>query len=356
MNKVIKQKTINKSDISRILIRSTNWVGDVVMTIPALKAVRENFPTSSISVLARPWVIPLIANHPAVDTVIPLIKGKGFLSDFAEVIRTAGLIRGRRFDLAILFQNAFEAALIAYLGGIRFRVGYNADGRRFLLSHAIIRDDEIMKAHQVDYYLSILRTMGWSAQTTDPELYIHENDKEAIRSILSANGIKRDDILLGLSPGAVFGPAKRWPPERFAFIGDRAAEKWGAKVLVMGSRGEEDICKVVCQSMRYSQLNLCGDTTLGEVTALIERCHFFVTNDSGLMHIAAALNVPMVAIFGSTDPSATGPRSRKARIVRHQMECAPCLKPECPRDYRCMLGIEAEEVWKEMKILRETLS
>lgn len=353
MIRVAGQKPIDKSKISRILVRATNWVGDVVMTIPAIEAIRENFPESTLSVLARPWVIPLLENHSAVNEVLPLKKRGGYLADLVEIIRVAGLIRGLRFDLAILFQNAFEAALLAYLGGIRFRIGYNTDGRRFLLSHAVIRNDEILKLHQVEYYLSILRAMGWEARTKNPFLFVAKKDMESIQSLLLSKGVKRNDFLLGLSPGAIYGPAKRWPPERFAAIGDWAIERWRAKVLIMGSQGEKDICMVVCKSMKHISLNLCGETTLGQAMALINRCDLFVTNDSGLMHIAAALNVPVVAIFGSTDPVATGPRSQKARIVKHQIDCSPCLKHECPIDFHCMLDIEPDEVWNEMEILME---
>jgi len=167
--------------------------------------------------------------------------------------------------------------------------------------------------------------------------------------------MKEGDFLLGLSPGAIFGPAKRWPAERFAAIGDWSVERWGAKVLVLGSKAEKDICMTVCKSMKHPSVNLCGTTTLGEAMALIKSCHFFVSNDSGLMHVAAALDVPMVAIFGSTNPDATGPRSRKARIVRRQTDCSPCLKPDCPVGYHCLQAIEPDDVWNEMVILRESL-
>ncbi len=355
MLKVTSRKPIDKSKINRILIRATNWVGDVVMTIPALEAVKDNFPASTLMVLARPSVIPLFANHPAVSQVLPIRKGRGQLTDLVEIIRVAHMIRRYKFDLAILFQNAFEAALLTFLGGIRFRVGYNTDGRRFLLSHAVIRNDKVLRLHQVEYYLSLLKAMGWTAKSKDSRLFIAEKDVETMRSLLLSKGIGEDDFLLGLSPGAVFGPAKRWPAERFAFTGDRAGKRWGAKVVVLGSEEEKDIGMVLCKSMKHAPLNLCGMTTIGEAMALIKRCNFFVTNDSGLMHIADALSVPMVAIFGSTDPVITGPRSKKARIVKHRIDCSPCLKPECHVGYRCMLDIEPEEVWKDMEILKEKL-
>lgn len=353
--KVIGKQKIDKATVRRILVRATNWVGDAVMTLPALEAIRENFPGSSITVLGKLWMLPLLENHPAVDRVITLRKEGPYLADFVEMIRVIGKIRRQRFDLAILFQNAFEAALLAYLGRAGFRLGYNTDGRGFLLSHRIIRNDEVLKVHQVEYYLSILRAMDWEAGSRDPSLYVDKKYIEDARRMMDSNGIKQDDFLMGLSPGAIFGEAKRWPPERFARIGDWAAERWGAKVVVMGSQKEMDICKVLTDSMNHRPVNLCGRTSLSEAMGVISLCRFFVTNDSGLMHMAAALDVPTVAVFGSTDPVATGPRGRKTRIVKHDIECAPCLKPTCPTDFSCMMSIEPEEVWEVMDALREDI-
>jgi heptosyltransferase-2 len=344
---------IDKSQIHRILVRGTNWIGDVVMSLPSLEAVRANFPGRKISVLAKPWVAPLYESHPAVDEVLPYQRATWFPRGLADIIGTALRLRRQNFDLAILFQNAFEAALLAFLAGIRYRVGYNTDARAFLLSHSISRDPEVMKQHQVEYYLSILRSMGWEAPAKDPVLHIVPKDEETAEKLLASHGISSHDFLLGLSPGATYGPAKRWPAERFAVIADWAAERWGAKVLLMGSDAETELCKALSQKMKRKALNLSGRTTLGEAMALIKRSQFFVCNDSGLMHLAAALNVPTVAIFGSTDGVATGPRGKYARIVRERVECSPCLEPECPfGHYRCMLNITAARVWEELESLR----
>ncbi|MDB9822861.1 lipopolysaccharide heptosyltransferase II [Deltaproteobacteria bacterium] len=346
---------INKSEINRILIRATNWVGDVVMTLPALEAVKDCFPESTVTVLAKPWVMPLFKSHPMVDDVLPLGKGEGLFTGLAEIRRVIFQIRRQRFDLAILFQNAFEAALIAYLCGIKYRVGYNTDHRTLLLSHALRKDDKIMSCHQVEYYLNLLRAMGCNAKLKDPELFVFEEYESIILSTLSEGGVTQRDFLLGLSPGASFGPAKRWPPDRFAALADMAVEKWGAKVIIFGSQGEKGICAEVSDKMNHSSMDLCGKTELGEAMALIRRCNLFVSNDSGLMHIAAALSVPLVAVFGSTDPVATGPRGTKTKIVRHQVDCAPCLQPECPRDYSCMLSISPEDVWNKMSDLKNEM-
>ncbi len=350
------RKRINVSEVESILIRSTNWVGDVVMTLPALEAIRANFPRSKITVLARPWVLHLFKDHPAVDELIVFQKGQGFLTNLKEVYRIVELIRKRRFDLAILFQNAFEAALLTCLGHVKFRVGYNTDGRGLLLTHKVPRNAQLLGCHQVEYYLSLLRALGWNAESRDPHLYISAADVEKAKDLLYSSGIKHGDFIVALNPGAVFGGAKRWPADRFARVGDWAMEKWAAKVIVVGSKNEIHICNSLCSSMKNRPVNFCGETSLGEAMGLISLCGFFVTNDSGLMHVAASMGVPTLAVFGSTDPVATGPRGTKARVIRHETECAPCLKSECPQDHRCMLSIQAEEVWREMERLREGTS
>lgn len=352
MNKFRGALPIDKSKISRILIRATNWVGDAVMSMPAFEAVRENFPRSHITVLARPWVVPLYENHPAVNEMIRYKRGYGYAKDFSEFLRVIRLIRSLHFDMAVLFQNAFEAALIPRLAGIKIRVGYNTDGRGFLLSHSVVRGTEVLKLHQVEYYLTLLRGLGWDAPTRDPALRAGSESVTRVRALLSSKGIEDGDLLVGLSPGAAYGPAKRWPVERFAAIGNRAILEWGARVVVIGTEKEKDLGETLISATAPGAVNLCGMTGLGEALALIKRCQLFVSNDSGLMHVAAALDVPTVAIFGSTNPVATGPRGKNARIVKQDMECSPCLKPECPVGYRCLLSVQAGDVWREMEDLR----
>lgn len=345
-------KPIDKSVIRRIVVRAANWIGDVVMCMPAFDALRINFPKSHIAVLSRPWVAPLFEHHPGVDEVIPYTRGKGFLKDLGERFRIIDVLRKGDFDMSVLFQNAFEAALITCLGKVPLRVGYNTDGRRLLLSHPIIRDPEILKEHQVEYYLALLRAMGWEAQTKEPRLHVGEKETAAARSLLFSRGIGEKDFLVGLSPGAIFGPAKRWPVDRFAAIGDRAAERWRARVALLGSEKDESACVDLARAMKHVAFNFCSETSLGEAMALIKSCRLFVSNDSGLMHVGAALGVPTVAVFGSTNPIATGPRGRWTRIVRHYLDCAPCLKPGCRIGYPCLLSIEPDEVWDAMEELR----
>jgi heptosyltransferase II len=345
-------KPIDKSTIHRIVVRATNWVGDAVMCMPAFDALRRNFPESCIAVLARPWVAALFENHPGVDEVISYTRGQGFFKDLMERFRIIGLIRRRGFDLAVLFQNAFEAGLLTYMGRVPLRVGYNTDGRRCLLSHAVIRDPEILKKHQVEYYLTVLRAMGWEAPTSEPHLHVGQKETAVVRGLLASRGIGEDDFLVGLSPGAIFGPAKRWPVSRFAAMGDRAIEHWRARVVLLGSEKDGSTCLDLARAMKYEAVNLCGKTSLGEAMALIKRCRFFLSNDSGLMHVGAALRVPTVAVFGSTNPITTGPKGKWTRVVRHNLDCSPCLKPECRNGYPCLLSIQPDEVWEAMEKLR----
>lgn len=348
-------KPLEKTNINNILIRSTNWVGDAVMTLPALEAVRENFPESCITVLARPWVAPVFENHPAVNDILIYNRHDGLTKNISEFFHITNLVRKNRYDLAILFQNAFEAAFLAYLGRVTYRLGFDSDGRGLMLTHAIQRSSEIFAVHQVEYYLSILKAVGLKAESRNPVLYLSKKDIAKAENLLQLQGISKNDFILGISPGAIFGNAKRWPFERFAKISDWASERWGVKVIILGSGKEKDIGNKMADIMRNKAADFCGTTSLGEAMGIISRCNLFVTNDSGLMHVAAALGVPTLAIFGSTDHVATGPRGIKTRIIKHDIDCSPCLKPECPTDFKCMLSIEPEEVWDEMEKFRQVI-
>jgi heptosyltransferase-2 len=354
--KVRSRHNISAKDIKKILVRATNWVGDTVMMIPSLAALKKKFPNARITALASPWVIPLLENHPCVDRTMIIDKGKGFFSRCKELTRIISWIRREDFDLAVLFQNAFEAAFLTFLGRIRYIVGYNTDGRGLFLTHKVIRDEDILSVHQVEYYLRLVETLGCQVEDRKPDLYLNDEDSKYARSMISSLSIEENSFVLGLNPGAVYGSAKRWPEDRFAAIGDLAAGRWNARVLIFGAFSEKEIGDRVSGYMHAAPVNLCGKTTLGQAMALIKRCNLFVTNDSGLMHIAAAFDIPLIAIFGPTDCTTTGPYSKNSRIVRHDIDCSPCLKEACPQDHRCMLSIEPEEVWEEMESLKTEVS
>ena len=328
-----------------ILIRATNWIGDAVMSLPALRTVRARYPEARISVLARPWVLDLYARESFADEIVPYS-----CRNLREKFRLALSLRSARFDCAILLQNAFEAAALAFAAGIPERVGYARDGRSVLLTRAVPvpKAGEIPR-HERFYYLELLRRAGiidCLPRTENPiRLDGAENARDEGRALLSEAGLQGS--VVGVSPGAAYGGAKRWLPERFAEAAASIAHSTGSHAAVFGSTTERGICEEVRSEISARGIpahNFAGETTLARFISLAAACHLFLTNDSGAMHIASALGVPTVAVFGATDDTTTGPAGPLARVVRHPVECSPCLLRECPIDHRCMNGVTSDRV------------
>jgi lipopolysaccharide heptosyltransferase II len=315
-------------EFSNILIRGTNWVGDAVMCLPALRAIRGRFPRAHIAILAKPAVADLYARESCIDEVIRYAAKPG---------QVARELRRRGFDCAILLQNAFEAAWIAWLARIPNRIGYNRDGRGLLLTQPVPppKRGEIPR-HERFYYLELLRRAGLIASLPESPM---------IR--LEHASTKRSRII-GVSPGAAYGNAKRWLPERFAEAAATAAARRGASIALFGSASERSVCEQIAGLLNgHNVVNHAGQTTLAQFIDLAAECELFLTNDSGAMHIASALGVPTAAIFGATDDLATGPTGSNARVVREVVECSPCLLRECPIDHRCMRRVSADRVVEE---------
>ncbi len=331
--------------MTKILIRATNWLGDAVMSLPALRVVRDRFPASEITVLARPSVADLYARESFVDRVIPYTAASGF-HDLAGKRRAAARLRAERFDCAILFQNAFEAAALVWLARIPRRIGYARDGRGWLLTDPIPvpKHGEIPR-HQRFYYLELLRRAGLG-----PEL--PENPPVRLTNLNP-----RRESLIGVSPGAAYGTAKRWLPERFAEVAVNLARQHAAPVALFGSSSERALCEQVAAAVRAADVavhNYAGETSLRDFMDLAAQCRIFLTNDSGAMHVASALGVPTLTIFGATDDISTGPTGGFARVLRRHVECSPCLLRECPIDHRCMTAVTVDIatnaallLWKE---------
>lgn len=314
--------------MQNILIRTTNWVGDAVMSLPALRALREACPSAKLTILARPWVADLYGREPFCDELIPW---RGYRWE------TIQQIRGRGFDCAILLQNAFGAAATVRMAGIPRRVGYNRDGRGWLLTDAIaVPQPGEIPPHESYYYLELLRR----ARIIDAPLPV----EPLIR--LSSRGTVTE-ARVGVSPGAAYGPAKRWLPERFAEAAVEVARETSSEVIVLGTASEHAVCEQVAAAVRASGIaatNLAGATSLSAFIDEVAKCRVMLTNDSGSMHIASALGVPTVVVFGATNPITTGPTGPLSRVVREPVECSPCLKRECPIDHRCMTRVSAGRV------------
>jgi heptosyltransferase-2 len=337
-------KKLPTEGIERVLIRGTNWIGDVVMTLPAVAAVRKMWPRARISILAKPWVAEVYRLSPDVDEIIPF-EEPGRHAGIPGKWRLAGELRKNRFDCAILLQNAIEAAIIARLAGIPLRVGYNSDGRGALLTHSVRRIPEIRRVHQIDYYLAMVAAVGCPAADRDIRLSPGGDYAATVESLFTQYGLEPNRPLIGIAPGAAYGPAKKWFPERFAAVADRLIDDTGAQTVLFGSTGDRESTTAVAQSARHPLTDIAGKTSLKEAIAVIARCNLFLSNDSGLMHVAGALGIPTIAVFGSTNPATTSPAGKKSVVIHHDVECAPCLKPVCPTDFRCMEMIGVEEVY-----------
>ncbi|MBI3208333.1 MAG: lipopolysaccharide heptosyltransferase II [Candidatus Solibacter usitatus] len=326
-------------NLQRILVRATNWVGDAVMSLPALRAIRTHYPQAHISVLALDWVADLYGRESFADEVIPYTARRG-AGDWSGKWRLACDLRRRKFDGAILLQNAFEAALVVWMAGIPIRAGYARDGRGMLLTHgvAVPRKGSIPR-HQSFYYLEMLRQLGVVDRLPE-EAFIRLEGVQAKHD--AANPV------IGVSPGAAYGSAKRWLPERFAAAAVSIAKQRGCAVALFGAESEREICDMVARDVEKAgveAVNFAGRTSLREFIEQTASCALMLTNDSGAMHIASALGVPTVTVFGATDHIATGPTGPLARIIREPIDCSPCLKRECPLGHhRCMELISSDRV------------
>jgi heptosyltransferase-2 len=330
------------------MVRATNWIGDAVLSLPALEALRASFPEAEIVLVAKPWVGELYWYHPAVNRQIvydPEGQHRG-ARGFWKLVRT---LRAERFDLTILLQNAFHAAWMAWCARIRTRIGYACDGRSALLSKAIEVPRPAAYGHQAYYYLQLLFRAGLIDKpepVREIRLHLAEFEKQWAARKLITLGLGGPRFLVGLSPGASFGPAKRWLPERYAALADRLIGALGADVLIFGSRAEVPLAETIARLMKHTPVIVTGETKLRQLMALLAECRLAVTNDSGPMHVAAALGLPLVAIFGSTNERATGPVGSRVRVIKRLVPCSPCGLRECPIDFRCMERVSVDDVYR----------
>lgn len=335
----------------KVLVRGVNWIGDSVMTLPALKALRKGLSETTISLLVKPWVSPVFDNNPHIDAIIQYHDMHKGIIGKAKLSRA---LRKEAYGGAILFQNAFDAAVLAFLSGIKERIGYNRDGRGFLLTDRVPVPRE--KMHQIYYYLNLLAKAGIKTEYSYPYLYMLPDERLKARERLK--GMKRP--ILGINPGATYGSAKRWFPERFAEVAGWFMADTGGSVLIFGGQSEvdiaDDIYKIIIPEFRTPDklLNAAGQTTLRDLISLISECDVLLTNDSGPMHIAYALQTPLVAIFGSTDPVLTGPppgaESNNTVVITPDIPCSPCFERSCKRnDMQCMYAVTSDEVYYGIK-------
>jgi heptosyltransferase-2 len=275
--------------------------------------------------------------------IIGYQRGSG-LDKIRNLFGLGWKLRREQFDLALLLPNSLSSAMAAWLAGVPERLGYSTDGRGWLLTSGLQDRRKERGLHQVDYYLGLLRSLGASQVDRIPRLQLKAKCIESGLNLLSDLGIDEGELFIGVHPGAAYGEAKRWFPERFGTVLGRL-QKSGRRVLLLGGPGEELIAQQISMMMDRPPIDLVGKTTMAEALALISMCALFLSNDSGLMHVAAALNIPQVAVFGSTDPQKTAPLNKRAVIIHPEhVSCTPCFKRSCPEDLECMKAISVDEV------------
>jgi heptosyltransferase-2 len=355
----------------RILVRGTNWLGDAVMTTPALLRLREKFPESHIALLTPEKLQQLWQNHPAVNEVISFSPGE-------SIFAVAKKLRAGKFDRAVVLPNSPRSAIETFLAGIPERIGYTRPWRNFFLTRiAAPRADAVImrkrtvveikeliaqkpearnrtpefpkSAHQSYEYLHLAAAMGANSEALSPRLFVTLEEVEVTGKKF---GLERSaGPIFGLNPGAEYGPAKRWPIEKFAAAAKEIQQSTNGTWILFGGKNDAGLTNQIQSALGSGPgiHNLAGKTSLRELMALLNLCRVFLTNDTGPMHVAAALGVPVVAIFGSTSPVLTGPVSSgnlRHHALTSDAPCSPCFLRECPIDFRCMNGIAVERVVK----------
>jgi len=333
----------------KVFIRSTNWIGDAVMSVAALRELRRLYPADYLVLAARPWVAGLFENQGLVDQVAVVDTTPSEIRNFKHAVSVA-----RGSAQAVLLPNSFGAALVAFTARVPDRAGYRTDGRRCLLTRLGAPRIKQLGRHQIYYYLDLLYQTGLSPvdylndRNYQPDIHLIADARSTASAerILMENGIVQSRPVVGINPGAFFGSAKRWFADRYAALADSLIKRLDAQILIFGSPEEKRLADEIRDLMHCRPVVLAGSTDLPSLMALISLCDLFITNDSGPMHVAAALGTPQIALFGSTDEIATGPYSPKARVVHKHVECSPCLLRECPIDLRCFDRIRVDEVYE----------
>lgn len=349
---------LHSEDIKRVVVRGTNWVGDSVMTIPALRALRRLLPQSEITLVVRPWARGLFSGADFVDDLLIYDRRNAF-----SALQQVRIWKNRKFDLAILFQNAFEAALIPFLARVPHRLGYAKESRQLMLTDSVQLPDWRSKEHEVFYYLYLIAALEHSLFGTntvcehppDASLDVSEHRRQEARGLLHQYGMNEESSIVAICPGSINSRAKRWPAGSYASLADRLIDD-GKQVLLIGSKDEKDVSREVTSQMHNTPVDLTGNTSLDQVTAVLSLADLVVTNDTGPAHLASALGRPTLVIFGPTNPSTTRPFSAEAEILRHPPDCAPCMLRDCPIDHRCMTAITVDEVLEQSMVLLKRAS
>lgn len=339
-----------KGTPKNIIVKMPNWIGDAVMATPILADIKLHWRDAKLTAMCQPGVASLISCNPYVDEIICYSKPSGWTHRIWHRDAIDPLQRGE-YDVGVLLTNSFSSAYWFWRGNVKKRIGFANGLRNILLSEAIPFPKNVEKQHLVFTYKKLLECLGIPLSSTKPQLFLSEKEKEFAKNFLARHGIGGNDIVVGINPGAAYGSAKCWLPERFREVALKLIAKPNVFVLFFGDQSGAPLVDQICRDLPEKVFNLAGKTSLRELMALIKSCSIFLTNDSGPMHIASAFNIPLLALFGSTSEIKTGPYNQ-GKVIHKHVPCSPCFLRKCPKeDFPCMDKIGVEEVYKELQEL-----
>lgn len=337
-------KALQGLEFRNIIVRMPNWIGDMVMATPILSELRKAYPRARITAMCRAPICDLLREDPEVDELFCFSKTSSFSrrSDKKNIVEK---LRHGKYDLGILLTHSLSSAWWFWQGNVKTRLGYDCNGRRLLLNCPVPLPANIEKQHLVVTYKMLLEPLGIPVSNSPPRLFLADKEVADAKVLLHQHGVNKDSIIIGINPGATYGSAKCWLPERFRMVAEKLLTNPNIHIVFFGDQPSARLVKEICQGLGPRVINLAGLTSLREVAALISLCSVLLTNDSGPMHIADALGTKIVALFGSTNDTVTGPY-RNGRVIHKHVECSPCYQRTCPIDFRCMKQIEADEVYR----------
>ena len=353
IKQVFKMDVWPKEAPKNIIVKMPNWLGDAVMATPVLADLHHFFPGATITAMCQANIAPLFSYDPNIEEVFSYKRPSGWIHRHKHFDLIEELRKGK-YDLGVLLTNSLSSAWWFWRGHVKNRIGYATNARSLLLNKAVSFPKNMEKQHLVQTYKTLLDPLGLPKSDSKPKLYLAPKEIQETQELLRRLNI---DIshhkLIGINPGAAYGSAKCWLPERFEELTKRLIEDKNVRVIYFGDHAGAHLVSQICSHFKEGVYNLAGKTSIRELMALINCCSAFLTNDSGPMHIAAALDTPLLALFGSTNEVKTGP-SPHGEVIHKHVECSPCYKRTCPIDFRCMKSIEVDEVYNKLiKVLHE---
>lgn len=327
-----------------IIVRMPNWIGDLIMATPVLTDLRAAFPDAQITAMCKAPICDLLKKDEAIDELFCFTKPQNEFLRRQDLRNIIAKIEAGKYDTGILLTNSFSSAWWFWNGKVERRIGFSAHFRRFLLTDPLPFPKNRKSEHQVETYKHLLAPLDIPVSKTAPRLYVTGKEVEESKQLLYQRGYVKGKTLIGINPGAAYGTAKCWPPERFRALALKLLNETDGWIVFFGDAASFSLVKEICSGLPERVINLAGVTSLRELACLVKDCSVLVTNDSGPMHIGAAFGTPLVALFGSTDEKATGPYGQMDGVINKHVKCAPCFKRVCPIDFRCMNSISVDEV------------